>query len=251
MSDYFSNLLETQSLTAYEVKALQDWREKIEYQLSGLSGNPRFYYAGSYGKRTIIRQRYDLDIVVYWPQDCGYNIVDIYNAVGTVLERHGHHPNSKTVCWELPFQGGFHIDVVPGRALDAKYYEANLHRTDTGTTLKTSLKKHIDTVRRSGRTDAIRLMKLWKERRGVPFKKSFLLEMMVIEGCKGASTTDMAGQLSAALRHIRDTIETCNIKDPANSNNLLSDDLDRNSRAQIKFAADTALKAKLWSDVLG
>ncbi len=50
-----------------------------------------------------------------------------------------------------------HIDVVPGRALDAQYYEANLHRTDTGTTLKTSLKKHIDTVRGSGRADAIRV----------------------------------------------------------------------------------------------
>ena len=58
--------------------------------------------------------------------------------------------NSKTVCWEIPFQGGFHIDVVPGRALDASYKEANLHRTDTGTTLKTSIKTHIDPVRGSG-----------------------------------------------------------------------------------------------------
>ena len=88
----------------------------------------------------------------------------------------------KTVCWEIPFEGGLHIDVVPGRALDAAFREANLYRTDTGTTLKTSIKTHIDTVRGSGRRDAIRLMKLWRERRGVPFKKSFLLEMMTISG---------------------------------------------------------------------
>ena len=117
--------------------------------------------------------------------------------------------------------------------------------------MKTSLKKHIDTVRGSGRLDAIRLMKLWKERRAVPFRKSFLLELMTIEGCKGTSTTDFGAHLSAALRHIRDTIESCSVKDPANSANSLSDDLDKNARAKIKAAADAALKAQYWSEVLG
>ena len=215
-----------------------------------LNGNPRYYYAGSYGKHTIIKQRYDLDLVIYWPHDCSFKIKDIYDAVGSTLKKNWKYVNSKTVCWELPFEGGFHIDVVPGRALDAKYYEANLHRTDTGTTLKTSLKKHIDAVRGSGRLDAIRLMKLWKERRGVPFRKSFLLEVMTIEGCKGTSATDHGAQLGATLRHIRDTIESCSVKDPANTANSLSDDLDKNARAKIKAAADAALKAQYWSEVL-
>jgi hypothetical protein len=157
--------------------------------------------------------------------------------------------NSKTVAWELPFQGGFHIDVVPGRALDAQYYEANLHRTDTRTTLKTSLKNHIDTVRNSGRTDAIRLMKLWRVRKSVPFKKSFLLELMTIDGCKGKSTNDLEGQLLAALAYIRDNIRTCNVIDPANTNNSLSDDLDSSARASIQRAADAAIKATYWSEV--
>jgi len=159
--------------------------------------------------------------------------------------------NSKTVCWELPFNGGFHIDVVPGRALDAKYFEANLHRTDTGKTLKTSLKTHIDKVRGSGRLDVVRLMKLWKERRGVPFKKSFLLEVITIDGCRGKSTTDYGAQIMATLQHIRDTIETCSIKDPANTNNSLSDDLDNLARLRIKTAAQAALDAKSWHEVFG
>lgn len=249
MSDYFSKLLAEQKLTDAEIKALQELRATIENQLSVLSGNPRFYYAGSYGKHTMIRQRYDLDIVVYWPHDCDYTIKGIYDAVGRTLMKYWRCVIPKTVCWELPFQGGFHIDVVPGRALDATFVEANLYRTDTGTTLKTSLKKHIKIVRGSGRLDAIRLMKLWKERRGVPFKKSFLLEVMTIIGCRGTSTTDYSKQLVAALRHIRDTIETCNIKDPANTANSLSDDLDKAARAKIKAAADAALRAKYWSEV--
>jgi hypothetical protein len=250
MSEYFTRLLTEQNLLPVEMQALRRLRETIESQLSLLNGSPRFYYAGSYGKNTMIRQRYDLDLVIYWPHTCTYTIRDIYDAVGIALRKHWR-VNSKTVCWELPFEGGFHIDVVPGRALDANYFEANLHRTDTGTTLKTSLKTHINTVRASGRLDVIRLMKLWKERRGVPFKKSFLLEVMTIDGCRGTSTADYGAQLTAALRHVRDTIETCNVKDPANTNNALSDDLDRSARLAIKAAAQAALSASYWSEVFG
>jgi hypothetical protein len=197
----------------------------------------------------MIKERYDLDIVVYWPNSTTSTIEDIYRAVGTVLQRNWNYVTSKTVSWELPFNGAFHIDVVPGKAIDSGFVEANLYRTDTGTRLKTSLKKHIDAVRGSGRTDAIRLLKLWRERRAVPFKKSFLLEMMTIEGCKGVRLDDLTGQVMAALGHIRDTIETCNVLDPANTNNSLSDDLGPAVRRQIKTAADAAYRATSWGQV--
>lgn len=248
---YLDDVLANQQLTDHEKNALRDLRIKIEGQLSILNGSPRFYYAGSYGKHTMIKQRYDLDLVVYWPNTVTYSIKDIYDAVGAELNKHWTLVNRKTVCWELPFQGGFHIDVVPGRALDSQFYEANLHRTDTGTTLKTSLKCHIDKVRGSGRLDIIRLMKVWKERRQVPFKKSFLLEMMTIEGCKGTSFTDLSQQASSAIQYIHDNIENCSVKDPANTNNSLSDDLDAPTRTRIRNAAAQAINATYWRDVFG
>jgi hypothetical protein len=246
---YLSSLLSQQDLTVLELNALRGLRDQIQQQLSVLNGGPRFYYAGSYGKKTIIRQRYDLDIVMYWPNTANYTLKDIYDAVGGVLRKKWEYVNSKTVSWELPFQDGFHIDVVPGRALDAQYREANLYRTDTGTTLKTSLKTHIETVRNSGRRDAIRLMKLWRERRQVPFKKSFLLEMMTIEGCRGVRLDDLEAQVQSALIYIRDNILTCSFKDPANSNNSLSDDLNATQRAAIRAAAAAAVQATSWGPV--
>jgi hypothetical protein len=92
-------------------------------------------------------------------------------------------------------------------------------------------------------------MKLWRVRKSVPFKKSFLLELMTIDGCKGKSTNDLEGQLLAALAYIRDNIRTCNVIDPANTNNSLSDDLDSSARASIQRAADAAIKATYWSEV--
>lgn len=248
-SEYLASLLTHQNLADQELNALRSLRDTIQGQLSILEGSPRFYYAGSYGKQTMIRQRYDLDIAMYWPNTVSYTIKGIYDAVGGVLKRNWKFVNSKTVSWEVPFEGGFHIDVVPGRAIDGTFREVNLYRTDTSTTLKTSLKTHIDFVRNSGRRDAIRLMKLWRERKQVPFKKSFLLEVMTIAGCSGIRFDDLGAQVQAALVDIRDCIINCNITDPANGNNSLSDDLNAAQRLQIWQAANAAANATTWDVV--
>jgi tRNA nucleotidyltransferase (CCA-adding enzyme) len=113
--DYLRWLLNQEELSQQQVASLQALRAQIEGQLRTLRGNPRFYYGGSYAKQTMIRSSFDLDIVAYWPHDCGYTLKDICYAVGDVLKRSWSAVNPKTVAWELPFQGGFHIDVVPGR----------------------------------------------------------------------------------------------------------------------------------------
>lgn len=247
--DYMEWLLKSQVLSDAEITVLRRLKASVEKLLCKLDGAPRFYFGGSYGKETIIRERYDLDIIAYWPKDTKYTIKEIYDGVGSQLQEKWKSAHSKTVAWEINFEGGFHIDVVPGRALDDKFKEANLYRTDTRSTLKTSLKTHIDTIKNSGRRQAIRLMKLWSMRRKVPFKKSFLLEIMTINGCKGSSLTDLPAQTEAGLQYVCDNIETINIKDPANSKNSLSDDITKENKTRIKMAAQSALNAGCWKDV--
>lgn len=249
MNQYFRNLLATQDLTTVEIKALQHLRKEIQTQLSTLPGSPRFYYAGSYGKQTMIQARYDLDIVIYWPHTTTYSLETIYKAVGNVLQRHWKFVKPKTVCWEISISDTFHIDVVPGRAVDSSYLNANLYHKDKKTSLKTSLKVHIDKVKKSERTSIIRLMKLWKERRQVPFRKSFLLELMTIEGCTGKSYDDFSGQIIGALEFIRTNIMNRNFNDPANSNNNLLEDLNYDARVNIKSAAEYAIAAKSWDEL--
>ncbi len=224
--EYLQSLLDGQDLSDAELKTLRELREQIETQLrEGLQKVERVYYAGSFGKKTMIREIYDLDIVIYWANDCGFTLQGLYDGVGKVLQKHWKFVNKKTVAWELPFQGGFHIDVVPGRAIDASFNYANLYRTDTGQSFQTSIKTHINTIRNSGRRDAIRLMKLWRKRKNVPIKKTLALELLTIDGCSGTPTTDLEKQLLAALRYIRDNILTARLVDPANTNNVLSDEI--------------------------
>ncbi len=247
--EYLQQLLNQQELTSIQVSTLRGLRDRIQNRLSQLTGNPRFYYAGSYGKKTMIKDRFDLDVVAYWPSDCGFDLKEISDAVGAELRKEWQYVNQKTVAWELPFNDGFHLDVVPGRAIDGTFRYANLYRRDTGTWLQTSIKVHIDTVRDSGRRDAIRLMKLWRSRNRVPWKKSLALELITIAGSSGCSKSDLEPQLTAALRHVRDNIESVRLVDPANSNNIVSDELTTSDRRGIKSAAQAALAATYWSDV--
>lgn len=248
--EYFRHLLAQQNLTQEQLNSLRSLREKIQGQLSVLQGSPRFYYAGSFSKGTMIREVFDLDIVIYWPSESGYTLKGIFDAVGETLRKHWNHVNPKTVAWELPFEGGFHIDVVPGRAIDSSFRYANLYRRDRDSPLQTSIKIHIDTVRNSGRQEVIRLLKLWRFKRNVPFKKSLALELMTIDGCKGIRTDALETQFLATLRYVRDNIASARIVDPANTNNIVSDEMSSFDKQLIQSAADTALKAQYWSQVL-
>jgi len=187
--------------------------------------------------------------VVYWAADCGFTLEAIYKGVGDVLKRHWNYINSKTVAWELPFQGGFHVDIVPGRALANTFRYANLYRSDAGTSFQTSIKVHIDTIRNSGRRDAIRLMKLWRKRKSVPFKKSLALELITLDGCSGVRTDNMEQQLLATFHYIRDNVLATRLVDPANTNNVISDEIAYADKLAIQAAAQAALNAQYWSQV--
>jgi hypothetical protein len=245
---YLRRLLDGQALSEAEMKALRSLRERIEGQLARFEGSPRFYYAGSYGKDTIIRANYDLDIVMYWPTTCTHSLAALFEAVGRELKKHWKAVNQKNVAWSLPFEGGFHIDIVPGRAIDPAFRYANLYRSTTGSTLQTSIKAHIDAVRKSGRRELIRVLKLWKVRRRVPVK-SFVLEILGIEGAKGTSLTDLGPQVSAALAHIRDGIEVRRIIDPANSNNDLAETMTAQEKKATRDAAAAARAARTWDEI--
>lgn len=247
---YFQNLLASQRLTETELAALRNLRDKIQGQLSVFEGSPRFYYGGSYGKDTIIRAKYDLDVVMYWPHTTSYTLAAIFGAVGEQLKKHWQNVTAKNVAWTLPFVGDFHIDVVPGRALDGTFKYANLYRSKNGTPLQTSIKVHIDAVRKSGRRDLIRLMKLWKTRHGVDIP-SFVLEVLALEGAKGTVQTILEPQLLAAFAYVRGHIHDIKIADPANTNNNLADTMTPVQKIRIKMAAEAVLSARTWNEVFG
>jgi hypothetical protein len=72
---------------------------------------------------------------------------------------------------------------------------------------------------------------------------------MTIDGCRGKSLIELEPQLLASFRFFVDNIQTARVVDPANSNNVISDEIPLSDKRSIKQAAQAALDARYWVDV--
>ncbi len=53
-----------------------------------------------------------------------------------------------------------------------------------------------------------------------------------------------------AFEYLRDTFPNARVLDPANTNNIISDDLTTAEREKVKAAAVQALGAKTWKEIV-
>lgn len=246
---YLRELLNGQNLNDNQIRNLRLHRDIIEEQIrKGIKGTPKAYYGGSYAKNTLIQASYDLDIVFYWPSDSPFSLESLYRTAESVLDKNWKTVIKKKVGLEIPFQGDFHIDVIPGKFSSKDENYAYLYNNKTGGRFQTSIYIQVDFVKKSGRQDVIRLMKLWKKRKNVPIK-TFILESCVIEGCKGYDRSILESQLLAAFRYLRDNIQNSKIEDPSNSNNIISNDLTKEQKNRIRNLAIQGIAAQYWSQV--
>lgn len=236
-------------MTRNQIENLKYQRDTIvEIIEDEIGDSPTLLNAGSYAKGTMIQASYDLDIVLYWAHDFRYNPQNLYIEVGGILQSIGRQPISKRVGWEIPFPGDFHIDVIPGKKILNRPDYAYLFNSELENRFRTNVKKQVNYVRRSGRQEVIKLLKLWKKRKNVPIK-TFILENLIIEGCRGMERSFIEPQLIRALEYISNNILAKQVVDVANSNNIVSKNLSIELKHRIKNLADSALDATYWREV--
>lgn len=244
---YLVNVLDKQKLQNRDLTPLQNAREDIERKLRQYIGwSPRFYYGGSYGKRTMIKASYDLDIAAYFPMDDGRPIGDIYNFVHQALLNSGFYVYPKTVALNIPYRDySFYIDVVPARARDAEYRYATLYKNGQDSYMQTSLKIHIESVRPY--REIIKLMKLWKVRHGISCK-TFVIEQLVRRAIGNRLITDYSDAMERVLEFIATDIKTVRLVDPANSNNII--EVEDATRNVLQAEASTSIQQSYWQDIV-
>jgi hypothetical protein len=247
--DYLVTVLRNQELTAQQLQDLRALRERIEAWLRGQFGSQlRVYYAGSYGKQTMIRASYDLDLVLYFPPTERASLQDIFWSVHRRLTDGGYHVVPRTVALRLPYTAEFHVDIVPGRAHDNTYRYATLFKNSTpSSTLQTSLKVHIESVKDAGLSDHVRLMKLWRIKRNLSIS-TFAIEIVTARAMYDVRRNDYAAGLLTIFRWIVANLESASLQDPANTNNII--DVSYSDRLATVWAAREAIAAPSWSQIV-
>jgi len=205
--------------------------------------------SGSRAKGTAITLASDLDLFISIKNDCNNTLKEIFYSLYSWFESRVTSIRKQNVSIGLNFLGR-KIDVIPGKKQpqnNTNYH--SLYKNKTNSWTQTNIDLHINKIIDSGRIDEIVAIKIWRELHKLEFP-SIYLELVVLEALKGKSKNDLANNVWEVLRYLRDDFKDRQVIDPANSNNIISDDLYDYEKDNIAKQAKISRNAKNWNEVI-
>jgi predicted nucleotidyltransferase len=202
--------------------------------------------SGSFAKGTANRSGTDIDIFISLSHETTETLRDIYSKLHDRMTELGYSPTKQNVSINIKV-GSYDVDLVPGKRHDAFSSDHSLYRRKADTWQQTNVLKHIQVVRESHRLNECRILKLWRKQKRLEFP-SFYVELTVIEALRGSGAT-LSENVRKSLEYMRDRFTSARVVDPANTNNIISDDLTIAEKTAVKNAAERAL-AGSWTELV-
>jgi len=154
-------------------------------------------------------------------------------------------PRTRDVSIRLQAHG-IDVDLIPA------CHEASGHvlfNKRSGDAVKTDVAHHIHLVASSGRQQEICAVKIWRERMSLDFP-SLYLECTVLHALEHERFGQVADNTLAVLRYLSHHFEQSVVRDPANPDNVLSNDLSASGKKSIAAAARDAMYDENWKKIL-
>lgn len=248
---YLNGILARESVDtglASPVRAVQATLEPILRGWAGVQLNS-ISPSGSFAKGTANKSGTDIDLFISLSHNVTNTLKEIYESLFTTMQKNGYAPRRQNVSINVTVNG-YDVDLVPAKRQDTNSQDHSLYRRRADTWTKTNVTTHVAHVRTVGLLNETRILKLWRTQKQLDLP-SFYLELAVIEALRGQTRLGLADNLwRYAFPYLRDTFAGARIVDPANTNNIISDDLTAAGKATIKAAATRALEAKTWNEIV-
>ena len=140
------------------------------------------------------------------------------------------------------------IDLVPGvRHANSSDHWLYVFRSGRERT-QTNIDKHIGLVKNSGRINEIKAIKIWASNHSLDFP-SIYLESVVLKALTGYGY-NLGYNTTRVLEYLRDELNRARFVDPANSANILSDELTSSEKQQISNQASQSLAKPYWENII-
>jgi hypothetical protein len=204
--------------------------------------------SGSFSKGTANRSGTDIDLFISLAHDTRETLKEIYESLSRRMTANGYAPRHQNVSMNVTVNG-YSVDFVPAKRQDVYSADHSLFRRKAGTWTKTNVTKHIAVVLGGGRLYEIRVLKLWRDQKRLEFP-SFYLELSVIRALYGRGPGTLSDNVRWVFGYLKDAFSNARIEDPANTNNIISDDLTVAEKATVKAAAERALAARNWNEIV-
>jgi hypothetical protein len=205
-------------------------------------------FSGSLAKGTGVSIGTDADIFLSLSSATTGTLSDIYNTLCDAVSAAGYPVRKQNVSVGTTVNG-YSIDLVPGRRQSQYGNDHSLYRNKANSWTKTNVATHIAYVKGSGRIDEIRIIKVWRQLHQLSFP-SFYLELAVIDALKNARHGNLSANVLASLEHLRDKIEYVRYVDPANSNNVISEDCTQSEKRAIAAKARESRGKGSWGEIV-
>ncbi len=219
--------------------ALRTWAGE---QLSSLE------YSGSFAKGTATRLSADVDLFISLKSSTQETLRQIFESLYGLASNQAWSPVRQNVSIRVSWKGKA-IDLVPGK-IQAGYQNVHsLYKRKSDSWTQTNVSSHIAKVSGSGRTQEIQALKIWRDLHGLSFP-SFYLELLLIEGLKYRTLGDLSGNVLHGLGYIAENIGSKRIVDPANTNNIVSDDLSSSEKSAVARQAGISASKQYWKEII-
>jgi hypothetical protein len=204
-------------------------------------------YSGSFAKGTNIAGGTDLDLFISLAHDLPWALAEIHQRLGDHLRRFGLPVREQNVSLGITLNG-LSIDLVPGHRMGPQTEYHSLFHRRTGTWRQTNVAEQIRFVEDHGRQEETRALKIWRKCCGFECP-SFLLELAAITALSGRPHGRLGANMVVVLQYLESELRTARLVDPANTNNIVSDDLSDREKAGLASRAGQALRTP-WGQVI-
>ena len=205
-------------------------------------------HCGSYAKGTRVKGGTDIDLLVSLGPRTPLDADKLYDRFFVFMRDRGYKPVRKNVSLGLQLRG-LQIDLIPARQEWGGSNDHRIFETEHRRVTRTNFDTHLTVVEGSGVVEEIRLMKIWRTLRNLRMP-SFCLELAVIDALRNRPRGQPAANMEAVLVYFRETLPGAPIRDPANFENRVSDDLLRHEKIAIAEAATASLREADWVRVV-
>jgi hypothetical protein len=220
--------------------------------------------SGSRAKGTAISIASDVDFLVSLTSDCNENnggLERIYESLYSELNCRYPKAIKQNVSVRITLYSAsllfnsLDVDITPARKQSGNTNNHSLWISKLSTWKQTNIQIHINEVSESGRTDEIKLLKIWRELNNLDFP-SIYLEYLLINNIlknKPSRPDNLANNFWHILSELAKPEGNpllSKIIDPANSCNVLSDLLIGSEKGKIYYAAKNSIEKTNLVDII-
>jgi predicted nucleotidyltransferase len=207
-----------------------------------------FDFSGSTAKGTGVKGSNDVDLFISLDPQTSFTLKEIYDSLHKMLSEKGFSPRRRNVSIGIT-HNNLSVDLTPGRKLAGNTTDHSIFRNKAQMWTKTNVSQHINVVKQSGRIDEIRLVKIWRNLNRLEFP-SFYLELTVIDALYNKNNNQPAANFLTILDYLKDYFAGSRVVDPANCENIVSDDLTSAEKETVARAAALSRSKNYWGEII-